>query len=581
MSTVEKASSGRIRFSHFLLAILAGYALILAIPEYYRIVWPMGALGIIADNDGWIVDAKWPFATVEESPARLRELPEGKHYRVDLATQRCAWPYDDGDLCRGALAVVGGRGLVWPGTKIKLSIEGAPNPIPVEAKLAPISTLERFYIFATTSVGIFLILASSWLVWFQPSLMSWGLFLALWTFNPAQSYVADAALQPWPLMELLNLVFSAVLRAVGLGGLLLFAATVPCRRGVPLTSPQVLAPIAVALVSAVVAVRTFGCYYGAGTELETRTLMGATFAISLISFLIVLVRRKSAKPRDKQRLLWVLVALSLGLPCFAIAEMSDFTSLFSWSLPPDVESLLYLTSGVFFCFVWYAVWQDRVGYAVAVLSPVVIIGSVLGITEVFAHGLLADFTHALPITTGSLIAVIAVALLTPLSCHTHGALLAVWHWRARKAIAPASAEVAFKKTTDEVDRVLADAPQKALDLVGAWVLDGGALNCRYPEAQPPSWFQKFASSESNREWLVGLPSLNPKKIEKDFAERLGFHDDDDSYPVIAIRIGDDQSAYAFALYGVHSSGADIDSFERDLLQELAIRAALSYARIRA
>jgi hypothetical protein len=84
-----------------LLVVLTFYALAMIVPDLYRIVRPLGSLGLAANADGLIYDVRGPFTAEAGSPAWQAGIRPGD--RLDLAGMRCI-PVDT-DLCASLLAL--------------------------------------------------------------------------------------------------------------------------------------------------------------------------------------------------------------------------------------------------------------------------------------------------------------------------------------------------------------------------------------------------------------------------------------------------------------------------------------------
>src|SRR5579863_536946 len=86
------------------LALLTLYALALIVPDFIRLVRPLGSFGLASNNDGLIYDVQSPFAANEASPAWRAGVRPGD--RLDLMGMRCI-PADS-DTCASMLALWGG-----------------------------------------------------------------------------------------------------------------------------------------------------------------------------------------------------------------------------------------------------------------------------------------------------------------------------------------------------------------------------------------------------------------------------------------------------------------------------------------
>src|SRR6516162_495898 len=99
---LAKITPGRL-----LLVVLAIWAILMIVPDLYRVFGSLASFGVVADNDGVIVDVVGPFTTPAESPAvAAAGIRPGD--RIDLRAMRCV-PLD-APRCRSLLSVLGGLG---------------------------------------------------------------------------------------------------------------------------------------------------------------------------------------------------------------------------------------------------------------------------------------------------------------------------------------------------------------------------------------------------------------------------------------------------------------------------------------
>src|SRR5262249_50084116 len=211
-----KITSGRL-----LLVVLASWAILMIVPDLYRVFGSLASFGVVANNDGVIVDVVGPFTTPAQSPAVTAGIRPDD--RIDLHAMRCA-PLD-APRCRSLLSVLGGLGgtqVVLPGSEIELVIRpasgGATKVVRMEAARAERGWGDRVVLLADTLVGIIVILAAFRLVWVHPGKVTWGFFLyAIW-LNPGQTYAYYALLQQWPLIVFVQEIAEALAHGAGFAG---------------------------------------------------------------------------------------------------------------------------------------------------------------------------------------------------------------------------------------------------------------------------------------------------------------------------------------------------------------------------
>src|SRR5271154_1434560 len=72
------------------LVALTAYAMLMIVPDFYRVVRPLASTGLAAGNDGLIYDVQGPFSRQEDSPAWGAGLRPGD--RLDLIAMDCRTP---------------------------------------------------------------------------------------------------------------------------------------------------------------------------------------------------------------------------------------------------------------------------------------------------------------------------------------------------------------------------------------------------------------------------------------------------------------------------------------------------------
>ena len=168
-----------------LLALLTLYALAMIVPDFLRIVRPLGSFGLATNADGLIYDVQGPFAEEEESPAWRAGLRVGD--RLDLAAMRCA-PVDSRDL-REQFGPVGRRQLRHARPQGDAHRQGGGRVArPARICSPPSSVRARSrstpWCCSTGIAGVLVVLGAAYLVWIRPGAMTWGFFAYVIQFNP-------------------------------------------------------------------------------------------------------------------------------------------------------------------------------------------------------------------------------------------------------------------------------------------------------------------------------------------------------------------------------------------------------------
>ena len=163
--------------SRAILTLLTLYALAMIVPDFARIVRPLGSFGLATNGDGLIYDVQGPFATEDASPAWRAGLHVGD--RLDLAAMRCI-PVDTGALRQHSRAM-GRRQLRPAGAQGDPETRGqrrsarrarsrsSPEPRPRSAASTSMLAL-------TQLAGVLVVLGAAWLVWTPPGPDDLGLF---------------------------------------------------------------------------------------------------------------------------------------------------------------------------------------------------------------------------------------------------------------------------------------------------------------------------------------------------------------------------------------------------------------------
>ena len=310
------------------------WALLMIVPDLARVVRPLSSFGFYADNNGMVYDTTGPFADKTASPAWRAGIREGD--QLDLSLMRCL-PFDR-DRCASILTVVGGIQNVLPGSTIRLDLAAAPGQaarqVTIVAEPRTPNWLVRGVLFLDQIAGILVVLAAAWLVWVRPGPMSWGFFLYVIWFNPGQSFELYANLQRWPLLLLAQDVAGCLSQAAGYAGLLLFVMRAPTDKMQPEWAPFERALPALATIIALALMASYASAFGFKTETLTRATILFGLVITVCAIVILLLRRHTLTPKDNQRLRWVIWGCLIGLPAVVIADLAQYTALFTsvWGL---------------------------------------------------------------------------------------------------------------------------------------------------------------------------------------------------------------------------------------------------------
>jgi hypothetical protein len=181
-----------------LLILLTVYALVMIIPDLYRIERPLGSLGFASNNDGLIYDIRGPFPTDASSPAWQAGIRPGD--QLDLGAMRCI-PINT-DACGTMLGLWAGLNYVMQGRHSTLMLvarsENPARQVTLVAQPRPRSRILDLVLALDQVAGILFVLGAAWLVWIRPGAVTWGFFVYAVQFNPGHVGQAYAWLQQWP-----------------------------------------------------------------------------------------------------------------------------------------------------------------------------------------------------------------------------------------------------------------------------------------------------------------------------------------------------------------------------------------------
>jgi hypothetical protein len=568
-----------------ILAAILAWALLMIVPDLWRVAQPLGSFGLYADSDGRVYDVSGPFEEPSRSPAYRAGVRVGD--RLDLARMRCI-PYD-AKVCGDLLAVVGGLQFVLPGRTASLVLAETPQApareVMVTAEQRSTNLLTRGILILCQLAGIAVVLAAAWLVWKRPGPMSWGFFLYIVWFNPGQAYLFYALLQDWPRLLLLQNFAGSIAEAAGYAGFLLFALRVPDDRLDPEWQPvERLVPfVGVAMALALLA--SYADVLGYRTELVTRIAISAGFIVDLAALAILILRRRTQSPQNQQRLNWVIWGCLIGLPAYILAELGQVTTVFDtpfgdFTPTEDILGLLFLVNGVLCLFVFEAVRRKRVVSVVIPLRRVTILGLALSIPALALHHQIDRIEEQFELPSWAWLVVGTVALFLISRLHELGVEV-VDHFFNRQLDQTAhTLEDAMFKARDasEVERLLADEPFQRLSLTSAAVFRKTGSSFERDETAH-GWESSPVSTLSSDDPLLGPVA---KGAPFGVAERSAAHDPlpaGANRPIFAVPVANPVRCYALALYGPHASGADLDINERDLLARLGKNAAAVLAEL--
>ena len=590
---VASAPPSAIDAGRVLLVLLAAWAIATIVPEVYRVFGSLGSFGVVVDNDGVVIDTTGPFTTPAESPAAAAGIAVGD--RVDLHAMRCVPSWTP--RCRSLLKLIGGLGgaqVVRPDSVVGLVIRpaagGPTKVVRLEATRTTRGWGDRLVLLADTIVGIVVILAACRLVWLRPGAMTWGFLLYAMWFNPGQTFAYYALLQPWPAAIFAQEIGEAFAHGAGYAGLLIFALSFPYGSPSPPMRRYQWVALGMGAAIALSWLASFSNAFGARTERLTSIAFLLGYVLDGIVLFILVRRRHTLPPPDRQRMVWVICGCAIGLPAFIFAEIAQSTSLLQnvlgLSLSVVVIGLLYLVNGVLVYFVSVAVLRRRV---VSVSIPLrygtilTVLSLAVGVPIVYLHELLSHYQDSFRIPEWIWLFVIApIALVLLHRLHELGVKLVdhVLNRRfhaARRRLGDAGEAMRVALRFDEVDRLLATAPVEALQLSSGAVFrqESGVFRREFALGWDASQASTL-TSDHDAEVLRCVQQRAPVRLQRDEWDgpnaEAKLRDPCIAVPVVSDVLG----AIGIVLFGAHEDGNDINSDECEMLVGLAQRAATGY-----
>ena len=566
-----------------LLIPLLLWGLAMVVPDLVRVAQPLGSFGFYANNDGVIYDVVGPFPDEASSPAWKVGIRVGD--RLDLSRLRCS--LEDLGSCSNALAALGGLQFVLPGHNVTLDLASGADQragqVRLGAEQVPSNFLVRAILILDQLVAILVIVGAAWLVWTRPSAMTWGFFLYVNWFNPGQSYAYYAILQNWPAVLIAQNIAGCLAQAAGYAGLLVFVIRAPNNKTEAAWRPVEWALPFLTLLFALMLIASYGSLLGYQTEIATEIGILAGFPVAVAAIVILMVRKRSQKPEDYQRLRWVLWGCVIGLPSFLIAELASETTFFERFMhvtpTDDIIGLVYLLNGVLCLFVFEAVRRERVVSVWIPLRRVTILAFILTAPALLLHHQVQRIEEYVTLPPWAWFALAVVVSFTISLLHDKSVDLADgffnrWLDRIEHELGEA---VRRARSPSDIEQVLAEGTVGALKLTSAATFryKGSTLS---RDGNGKGWDNCDGTLSSNDPFLAPLVQGVPFKVKHQLATGVTFPEGL-ARPVLAVPAVNSARCFAVSLYGPHASGTDLDHNERAMLARIAHDATAIYAEL--
>lgn len=534
---------------------------------------PQGPLGFATDYDGAVK------AVEPGSPAARAGVRDGD--RVDL--HRTA--FDSRCYVAGSPAKVpaGQHVDLWMirGNEERLiTLMPAASDYPSFAKVN---------LLARTIAAFIFVVVGGLLVLLRPSTMTWGFYFYCLGFSPG---IAFSSLSRFPsaTAHTLNIFASDMLTAAGTVGILVFALRFLCdnpppwRRFVERSVPYMFAAFAFLIIYPDFA----NLVLGRPAEVMQRimlTLQGAVLGLSIVAAVQTYLHGRAD---NRPRIQWVVVGLFVGIIATYLGSILLFSSELPFNPPRWLQSSLLTLNVMLPLTVAYAVVHHRVLDVSFVVSRALIYAiitfamlSVFGLIDWFIGRQLEAARLASLVEIGA--AITLSFWLNSLEKRIEGVVDSVFFRKRREVmrrLERSTEAVHNAAATKTVHEFLIREPVEALALSSA------ALFRRSDDGS----FQRVLAS--------GWPTTSTSRIEHDDPLALnlaaecepfrlaeigwqhGGLPQGSSAPNLAVPLVARQELFGMALYGAHTSGAEIDPEEVKSLNHLARAAQATYDHLK-
>ncbi|HEX3467679.1 MAG TPA: hypothetical protein VHT05_06330 [Candidatus Elarobacter sp.] len=600
-------SNGRLNvWGKALVCVVTAWALCSVMPDWIR-TWPFGAtvsrLPVEVDDSGVV-------QSVDASALRPAPIPAGRvrtHHpapgaplmaagdRIGLDRHNCLRDGFESRVCTDLFALYGGSGgiqfltLHHPPVQIYDVNRGGAvliTPVPADEPWYAKILLALDQLGAMAFIGL-----SALLVWRRPSPVTTGFFLYSGWFNPGQTYVGYALVQPYPPLAVAQEVVQAIVVALGLVGFLVFALRFP-DADVPLRRWERIALPALAIVLLLVQGGTFLTPFGArsaGTFANALTVLETCISIAVIPILIVRGRsmRRHDRPLEFQRTRLVWWVLGIALPPYVIAELIAQAMLpASWlpQSPGDQDALVYalfIPSALMPFVVFEAVRRCRVvdvRFTFARGTTLALTGILWLVVFAFAE---VEIEHGMSDTAGGLVLLILLVVVSISFEHIRHGL----NWlcdvlffrrlhRAESDFKDAAADIDEAENVDALERLIVDRPLRTLQLASAAVFRREGATLR--RVRESGWNGESAADLRLTDPVLApiIAEGKPRRIEPP-VERADFPSGA-ATPALIVPMRAHKETLAVAVFGGHAQGDALVKEEEALLCSFVDEATTAY-----
>jgi hypothetical protein len=249
-------------------------------------------------------------------------------------------------------------------------------------------------------------------------------------------------------------------------------------------------------------------------------------------------------------------------------------------MPEDVVGLLYLINGILGLFVIEAIRRQRVINVAIPLRRVTVLALMTSLPALLLHQQAEHLHDLVELPSWSWLVIGALILFVISRLHEWSVELADGYFNRSldKAEMDLGEAILGAKTAAEIDHLLSDRVLDALKLSSAATFrrtDTGFRRYENGVGWDGSAVRDLRLADKD---IGNLLKGTPCSLGDVAAKDAGFPNGLD-IPILAVPAASRVHCYAVTLYGPHESGTDIDSNEREALQNLGRHAADAYARL--
>lgn len=442
-------------------------------------------------------------------------------------------------------------------------------------------------------VAVLFIAVGACLVLLRPSLMMWSFY-----FYSAGMSGADVATAtfwsflPVGLYAFINIARS-IMSVAAVVGFLIFVLRFPqnkaagWRRALEFVAIIILVLLLWAYPYRHAMLEFFGTPLWGGINVVPVLLL-ATFALTGIA---IIVSYYQARGSDRQKIKWLVVALAIS--CVAILPVVLGRGVQRVSIPLWAQQLgaiilsVAVPLSVVYATIHHRVFDIKfiISRALVYTGITLIVVAVFSLINLIVSKTLENVTLGLVADASAAIAIgIALNSLHTRLNHALDWIFFQEHNRARQRMLSLANKLPHAKSNNSVNRMLVAGPVEAFRLTSGAVFRRSDKE-RYIRQFAIGWsktsYQELAINDPLVRQLRDLGVLTRMSKMSESKQTFFGLPTGEARPILALPIMARHELLAFALYGAHENGADLDPDEVGSIGNLAVGAAVAYQHLEA